>query len=151
MSNFLPTVCFPDAKFSISTMASAFEWLTPFQCLRRLSLRCLNAFGVYRFAVSMPSAFIASLFQWLRRFSLRCFNGLRPFLGFNAFGVSRFAVQCLRRFSLRCLTSLRASPFNDFGVFRCAVLWLRRFSLRCFNGLRPFLGFNAFGVYRFAV
>jgi hypothetical protein len=46
---------------------------TPFQCLRRFSLRCLNGY-----AVSMPSAFLASLFEWLRRF--------------NAFGVFRFAV-----------------------------------------------------------
>jgi len=54
--------------------------------------RCAVSMGCARFWVSMPSAFIASLFEWLRRFSLRCFNGLRPFLGFNAFGVYRFAV-----------------------------------------------------------
>ena len=132
MSNFLLSVYFLNAKFSISTMASAFEWLTPFQCLRRLSLRCLtslratpfNAFGVYRFAVSMPSAFIASPFQCLRRLSLR---------RFNAFGVYRFAVsmpsafiaslfQCLRRLSLRRFNAFGVSMFNfveGYGVSMC--------------------------------
>jgi len=61
------------------SMPSAFI-ASLFECLRRLSLRCFNAFGVYRFAVSMPSAFFAALFQWAA-----------PVSGF----------QCLRRFSLR--------------------------------------------------
>jgi hypothetical protein len=89
------------------SMPSAFI-ASLFQCLRRLSLRCFNAFGVYRFAVLMPSAFIASPFQCLRRLSLR---------RFNAFGVSMF------------------NFVEGYGVSMCfarlsgfAVLWLRRLS-----------------------
>ncbi len=92
------------------SMPSAFI-ASLFQCLRRLSLRCFNAFGVCRFAVSMPSAFIAdavsmpsafiaSLFQCLRRFSLRCFN---------TFGVYRFAVSMPSAFEW-------LTPFYGYAV-----------------------------------
>ena len=139
MSNFLLSVYFPDAKFSISTMAdavsmpSAFEWLTPFQCLRRLSLRCFNAFGVYRFAVSMPSLFLAALFEWLRRF--------------NAFGVYSFAVsmpsafiaslfQCLRRLLLRCFNAFGVSMFNFVEGYGVSMCFARFYVLRTFEWLR---------------
>jgi hypothetical protein len=39
-----------------------FQWLKPF-------------LGFSGFAVSVPAAFLASLFEWLRRLSLRCLNG----------------------------------------------------------------------------
>ena len=61
------------------------------------------------------------------------FDGLRPFLGFNGFGVSMgFA-----RFTLTLF--LWAAPVSGFNfVEGFAVQCLRRLSLRCFNGLRQF-------------
>jgi hypothetical protein len=59
---------------------SAFQWLKPFECLRRF----------YAFGVSMASPFIAALFLCLRRLNGFAVLWLTPFL-------------CLRRLSLRCL------------------------------------------------
>jgi hypothetical protein len=39
----------------------------PFLCLRRFKVSMADA-------VSMPSAFFASLFEWLRRFCIKGFN-----------------------------------------------------------------------------
>jgi hypothetical protein len=83
-------------------MPAAFLWLRQFLGL--------NAFGVYRFAVSMGYArFWVSMpaaFEWLRRsmpsaFIAALFQWAAPVSWFNF--VEGFAVQCLRRLSLRCL------------------------------------------------
>ncbi|MBQ1732990.1 MAG: hypothetical protein II037_12350 [Bacteroidales bacterium] len=64
---------------------------TPFECLRRFNVSRFCGFAVSRYAVSMASPFLASLFLWLRRL--------------NGYAVSSFYVlrtfEWLRRFSLR--------------------------------------------------
>ena len=80
------------------------------------------------FAVSVPSAFLASLF--ISFYVSNCLTSLRAsplsLRCLNAFGVSRFAVSVpsvflaslfISFYVSNCLTSLRASPFK----------WLRRF------------------------
>ena len=97
-----------DRGFAVC-VAKAVSMASPFQWLRRFSLRCFYGFAVLCAShVSMASAFLAalflaSLFQWLRRSVC--------FARFNGYAVSRCAVSRFADAVSRCAVSM-ASPFQ---------------------------------------